>query len=40
MQIKSMAFHNPEILHALLDKLAEAVLTYVRYQADCGAQAR
>jgi uroporphyrinogen decarboxylase len=37
--IKRMAFESPEILHSLLQKLAESVIIYVRYQADCGAQA-
>lgn len=37
--IKKMAFESPEILHSLLQKLAESVIIYVRYQADCGAQA-
>lgn len=30
--IKQMAFASPEILHALLDKLADNVADYVRYQ--------
>ena len=29
---KRMAFGNPEVLHALLDKLADNVADYVRYQ--------
>lgn len=33
--IKKMAFANPEILHALLDKLADNVADYVRYQVRC-----
>ncbi|KIY92306.1 uroporphyrinogen decarboxylase [Monoraphidium neglectum] len=37
---KRMAFAQPEVLHALLDKLADNVADYVRYQADAGAQAR
>lgn len=36
--IKNMAFSNPAILHQLLEKLADAIATYVRYQIDCGAQ--
>ncbi|PNH10041.1 Uroporphyrinogen decarboxylase 2, chloroplastic [Tetrabaena socialis] len=36
--IKKMAFSTPEVLHALLDKLADNVADYVRYQADAGAQ--
>eukprot|EP00894_Picocystis_sp_ML_P004647 jgi/Pico_ML_1/55164/g897.t2 len=34
-----MAFTEPEVLHALLDKLAESIIIYTRYQADAGAQA-
>ncbi|GAA6623310.1 uroporphyrinogen decarboxylase [Scytonema sp. NUACC26] len=36
--IKNMAFSNPIILHQLLEKLADSIATYVRYQIDCGAQ--
>jgi len=36
--IKKMAFSEPQILHQFLDKLAEAIAVYVRYQIDCGAQ--
>ncbi len=36
--IKSMAFSEPSILHQFLDKLADMIATYVRYQIDCGAQ--
>src|SRR5579883_1429686 len=36
--IKHMAFSNPSLLHQLLDKLASAIATYMRYQIDCGAQ--
>lgn len=36
--IKGMAFSEPEMLHALLGKLADNIATYVRYQIDCGAQ--
>lgn len=35
---KRMAFAEPKVLHALLDKLADNVADYVRYQADAGAQ--
>ena len=38
-EVKGMAFGNPTLLHALLDKLTEGIITYVRYQADHGAQA-
>ncbi|XP_024528313.1 uroporphyrinogen decarboxylase [Selaginella moellendorffii] len=37
-KIKRLAFGSPEILHALLKKLAESIIIYVRYQADKGAQ--
>ena len=36
--IKQMAFSDPTILHQLLDKLADAIATYARYQIDSGAQ--
>ncbi|OLP19366.1 uroporphyrinogen decarboxylase [Leptolyngbya sp. 'hensonii'] len=36
--IKRMAFSAPQILHAFLEKLADAIAIYVRYQIDCGAQ--
>ncbi len=36
--IKGMAFSEPEILHQLLGKIAEAIAVYARYQIDCGAQ--
>ncbi|MEW5297938.1 MAG: hypothetical protein WDW36_001113 [Sanguina aurantia] len=35
--IKRMAFSEPEVLHALLSKLADNLADYVRYQADSGA---
>lgn len=34
--IKRMAFGEPAVLHALLDKLADNVADYVRYQVSCG----
>ncbi len=34
--IKKMAFSTPEVLHALLDKLADNVADYVRYQVGAG----
>ena len=37
--IKALMFSNPEVLHGLLKKLADAVVTYIKYQADNGAQA-
>lgn len=36
--IKRLAFGQPEVLHALLEKLTENVADYIRYQADAGAQ--
>eukprot|EP00899_Mesostigma_viride_P023909 jgi/Mesvir1/4702/Mv05628-RA.1 len=39
LTVKRLAFEQPAVLKALLAKLAASVTTYVRYQADCGAQA-
>lgn len=36
--IKSMAFAQPAMLHQFLEKLADAIALYVRYQIDSGAQ--
>merc|ERR1719409_2294965 len=36
--IKKMAFDEPEIYHALMEKLTDAVITYTRYQIESGAQ--
>ncbi|MBW4602785.1 MAG: uroporphyrinogen decarboxylase [Calothrix sp. FI2-JRJ7] len=36
--IKNMAFSDSTILHQLLEKLADSIATYVRYQIECGAQ--
>ncbi|MCG9886307.1 MAG: uroporphyrinogen decarboxylase [Cyanobacteria bacterium] len=36
--IKRMAFSEPAILHAFLEKLADAIAIYVCHQIDCGAQ--
>jgi uroporphyrinogen decarboxylase len=36
--IKSMAFSNPAPLHRFLEKLADAIAAYVRFQIDSGAQ--
>lgn len=38
--LKKMAFSEPDVLHALLGKLADNVTDYMRYQADHGAQVR
>ncbi len=35
---KTMMFHNPEILHALLEHITQAMITYVGYQIEAGAQ--
>ncbi|KAI3424787.1 hypothetical protein D9Q98_008174 [Chlorella vulgaris] len=37
-QIKKLMFTEPQVLHALLQKLADAVVTYIKYQHDNGAQ--
>jgi uroporphyrinogen decarboxylase len=36
--IKKMAFSEPAILHKFLEKIADAIAVYVRYQIDSGAQ--
>ncbi|XP_012091177.1 uroporphyrinogen decarboxylase isoform X1 [Jatropha curcas] len=38
-KIKRMAFSQPEVLHALLQKFATSMAKYIQYQADNGAQA-
>ena len=38
-QIKGMMYANPQLLHALLDKLADAVCRYLNAQVAAGAQA-
>ncbi|XP_031380756.1 uroporphyrinogen decarboxylase [Punica granatum] len=37
-KIKRLAFSQPKVLHALLDKFATSMAKYVKYQADNGAQ--
>lgn len=37
-QIKGMAFREPELLHLLLSKLADAIAAYIKHQIDCGAE--
>ncbi len=37
-KIKKMAFSEPEILHMLLDKLADSVIAYLNAQVKAGAQ--
>jgi uroporphyrinogen-III decarboxylase len=36
-EIKKMAFSDPVTLHALLDKLATTIITYVKFQIESGA---
>jgi uroporphyrinogen decarboxylase len=36
--IKSMAFSEPDLLHKLLGKIADAIAVYAGYQIDSGAQ--
>lgn len=38
-KIKRLAFSQPKILHALLQKLTTSMAKYIQYQADSGAQA-
>ena len=37
-EIKGLAYREPQILHALLDKLASTVISYVLFQIESGAQ--
>jgi uroporphyrinogen decarboxylase len=37
-EIKGLAFREPRILHALLDKLASTIISYVLFQIESGAQ--
>lgn len=38
-KIKKLAFSQPKVLHALLQKFATSMAKYIQYQADNGAQA-
>merc|ERR1719379_1650613 len=38
LEIKKMGYNEPELLHALLDKLATNLADYACYQIDAGAQ--
>ncbi|KAI3856361.1 hypothetical protein MKX03_002902 [Papaver bracteatum] len=38
-KIKRLAFSEPKILHALLQKFTDSMAKYIKYQADNGAQA-
>ncbi|KAM1505582.1 hypothetical protein TB2_001525 [Malus domestica] len=38
-KIKRLAFSQPKVLHALLQKFTTSMTKYIRYQADNGAQA-
>ena len=40
MKTKTMMLHNPELLHALLAHLTDALVAYIGYQIDSGAQVR
>jgi uroporphyrinogen decarboxylase len=37
-EIKSLAYREPRVLHALLDKLAQTVSSYLLFQIESGAQ--
>lgn len=37
-KIKKLAFSQPKVLHALLEKFATSMAKYIKYQADNGAQ--
>jgi uroporphyrinogen decarboxylase len=37
-EIKGLAYREPQILHALLDKLAETAIAYVLFQIESGVQ--
>jgi uroporphyrinogen decarboxylase len=37
-EIKSLAYREPRVLHALLDKLASTISSYLLYQIESGAQ--
>ena len=37
-EIKGLAYREPQILHALLDKLASTVISYVLFQIESGAE--
>ena len=39
IELKQMMHSAPEVVHAFLDHLAEALIVYVCYQIDSGAQA-
>mmetsp|Transcript_19931 Transcript_19931/g.29510 ORF Transcript_19931/g.29510 Transcript_19931/m.29510 type:complete len:408 (-) Transcript_19931:143-1366(-) len=38
LEIKKMAFNEPELLHSILQKLAESIGDYANYQIESGAQ--
>jgi len=35
---QKIMFHNPEVLHAFLNHLTEAIIVYAGYQIESGAQ--
>ena len=38
LEIKKMAFNEPEVLHAILKSLADSIADYALYQVENGAQ--
>ena len=36
--MQKMMYHNPEVLHAFLNHLTEAIIVYAGYQIENGAQ--
>lgn len=38
MRTKSMMFHDPQLLHQILKALEDALVAYMSYQINCGAQ--
>jgi uroporphyrinogen-III decarboxylase len=38
--LQTIMFNNPELLHALLEHLTQALTVYVGYQIESGAQVR
>lgn len=38
VHIKKLMFSQPEVLHGLLQKLADAVVTYIKYQVSLSLE--
>ncbi|AOE49097.1 uroporphyrinogen decarboxylase [Kangiella sediminilitoris] len=38
-QVKGLMYEQPQVLHQLLDKLADSIITYLNAQVEAGAQA-